>query len=192
MYGETFYGRHTAQHQLQWRQIKIKNDFRAMKTFCDRRWVIVSANKASKSILATFSKNSSNDISTLSLCSFIAFWSSKYFCLYFSTSSSSRYSSIVFENGGNGNPNLHIVVHFLLQVLECLCVCKLTKLTVSSLSILHVRYLSINWTFSFSDFYFSNVGAFLSKQVCEYEKNHAVEIQLYKRIFFFQLDHMHF
>ena len=25
MYGETFYGRHTAQHQLQWRQIKIKN-----------------------------------------------------------------------------------------------------------------------------------------------------------------------
>ena len=25
MYGETFYGRHTAQHQLQWRQIKFKN-----------------------------------------------------------------------------------------------------------------------------------------------------------------------
>ena len=25
MHGETFYGRHTAQHQLQWRQIKIKN-----------------------------------------------------------------------------------------------------------------------------------------------------------------------
>ena len=24
MYGEAFYGRHTAQHQLQWRQIKIK------------------------------------------------------------------------------------------------------------------------------------------------------------------------
>ena len=24
MYGETFYGRHTAQHQLQWSQIKIK------------------------------------------------------------------------------------------------------------------------------------------------------------------------
>ena len=23
MYGETFYGRHTAQHQLQWKQIKI-------------------------------------------------------------------------------------------------------------------------------------------------------------------------
>ena len=23
MYGETFYGRHTAQHQLQWRQIKF-------------------------------------------------------------------------------------------------------------------------------------------------------------------------
>ena len=27
MYWETFYGRHTAQHQLQWRQIKIKNEF---------------------------------------------------------------------------------------------------------------------------------------------------------------------
>ena len=24
MYGEMFYGRHTAQHQLQWREIKIK------------------------------------------------------------------------------------------------------------------------------------------------------------------------
>ena len=24
MYGETFYGRHMAQHQLQWRQIKIR------------------------------------------------------------------------------------------------------------------------------------------------------------------------
>ena len=24
MYGETFYGRHTAQNQLQWRQIKYK------------------------------------------------------------------------------------------------------------------------------------------------------------------------
>ena len=24
MFGETFYGRHTAQHQLQWRQIKKK------------------------------------------------------------------------------------------------------------------------------------------------------------------------
>ena len=28
MYGETFYGRHIAQHQLQWRQIKIKNAIR--------------------------------------------------------------------------------------------------------------------------------------------------------------------
>ena len=27
MYGETFYGRHTAQNQLQWRQIKYKNKF---------------------------------------------------------------------------------------------------------------------------------------------------------------------
>ena len=26
MYGETFYGRHTAQHQLQWIQIKIRNE----------------------------------------------------------------------------------------------------------------------------------------------------------------------
>ena len=26
MYGETFYGRHTAQHQLQWNQIKIRNE----------------------------------------------------------------------------------------------------------------------------------------------------------------------
>ena len=35
MYGETFYGRHTAQHHLQWRQIKIKQwvPLRAMKTF---------------------------------------------------------------------------------------------------------------------------------------------------------------
>ena len=26
MYGETFYGRHTAQHQLQWSQIKISKN----------------------------------------------------------------------------------------------------------------------------------------------------------------------
>ena len=26
MYGETFYGRHTAQHELQWGQIKIRNE----------------------------------------------------------------------------------------------------------------------------------------------------------------------
>ena len=26
MYGETFYGRHTAQHQLQWSQIKISQN----------------------------------------------------------------------------------------------------------------------------------------------------------------------
>ena len=26
MYGETFYGGHTAQHQLQWMQIKIRNE----------------------------------------------------------------------------------------------------------------------------------------------------------------------
>ena len=28
MYGETFYGRHTAQHQLQWSQIKIAFPFK--------------------------------------------------------------------------------------------------------------------------------------------------------------------
>ena len=46
MYGETFYGHHTAQHQLQWRQMKIKTTkkkkkkkkkktvpFKAMKAF---------------------------------------------------------------------------------------------------------------------------------------------------------------
>ena len=30
MYGETFYGRHTAQHQLQWRQ--IKSEMRSFKS----------------------------------------------------------------------------------------------------------------------------------------------------------------
>ena len=32
MYGETFYGRHTAQHQLQWSQIKIRNENCLTKT----------------------------------------------------------------------------------------------------------------------------------------------------------------
>ena len=48
----------------------------------------------------------------------------------------------VLGSGGNGNPNLHIP--FFLQVLKCLCVCKLTKLAVSSSSTLHVRYLLTN------------------------------------------------
>ena len=30
MYGETFYGRHTAQHQLQWSQIKIRNEIQKL------------------------------------------------------------------------------------------------------------------------------------------------------------------
>ena len=30
MYGETFYGRHTAQHQLQWSQIKIRNEIQLL------------------------------------------------------------------------------------------------------------------------------------------------------------------
>ena len=33
MYGETFYGRHMAQHQLQWSQIKIRNEIRVY-TLC--------------------------------------------------------------------------------------------------------------------------------------------------------------
>ena len=39
MYGETFYGRHTAQHQLQWMQIKQKKwvPLRAMKTIIRKK-----------------------------------------------------------------------------------------------------------------------------------------------------------
>ena len=53
MYGETFYGRHTAQHQLQWRQIKFKNwvpFFKSNENIHkkeDGSYYVVSANKAS-------------------------------------------------------------------------------------------------------------------------------------------------
>ena len=52
MYGETFYGRHTAQHQLQWRQIKFKklSSFKNNEKFHKREdgsYYVVSANKAS-------------------------------------------------------------------------------------------------------------------------------------------------
>ena len=43
MYGETFYGRHTAQHQLQWRQTKYKNKF-LLKQWThskESRWAIL-------------------------------------------------------------------------------------------------------------------------------------------------------
>ena len=98
-------------------------------------------------------------ISTVALYSFIIFRSSLYFFLYLSTSSARGYSNIFLGSGGNGNPNLNIGFPTFLQVLECLCVCKLTRFVVSLLSALHVRYWSTNWTISSSDF-FSNVGAF--------------------------------
>ena len=51
MYGETFYGRHTAQHQLQWRQIKSKmSSFKSNENIHkkeDGSYYVVSANKAS-------------------------------------------------------------------------------------------------------------------------------------------------
>ena len=52
MYGETFYGRHTAQHQLQWGQIKIKkmSSFESNENIHkkeDGSYYVVSANKAS-------------------------------------------------------------------------------------------------------------------------------------------------
>ena len=51
MYGETFYGRHTAQHQLQWRQIRIKTiPFKSNENIHkkdDGSYYVVSANKAS-------------------------------------------------------------------------------------------------------------------------------------------------
>ena len=37
MYGEMFYSRHTAQHQLQWRQIKKWVPLRAMKRFIRKK-----------------------------------------------------------------------------------------------------------------------------------------------------------
>ena len=52
MYGGTFYGRHTAQHQLQWMQ-KKKSEMRSFKSNEnthkkeDRLYYVVLANKAS-------------------------------------------------------------------------------------------------------------------------------------------------
>ena len=49
MYGETFYGRHTAQHQLQWKEIKIfffKSNENIHKKD-EGSYYVVSANKAS-------------------------------------------------------------------------------------------------------------------------------------------------
>ena len=52
MYGETFYGRHTAQHQLQWSQ-NIKSEMRSFKSNENIHkkeggsYYVVSANKAS-------------------------------------------------------------------------------------------------------------------------------------------------
>ena len=52
MYGKTFYGRHTAQHQLQRRQIKFKNmsSFKSNENIHrkeDGPYYVVLANKAS-------------------------------------------------------------------------------------------------------------------------------------------------
>ena len=50
MYGETFYGRHTAQHQLQWSQIKIRNEILSNENIHKKEggsYYVVSANKAS-------------------------------------------------------------------------------------------------------------------------------------------------
>ena len=52
MYGETFYGRHTAQHQLQWRQKKKSkmSSFKSNENIHkkeDGSYYVVSANKAS-------------------------------------------------------------------------------------------------------------------------------------------------
>ena len=50
MYGETFYGRHTAQHQLQWRQIKIKvSSFKSNENIHKKKvgsYYVVAAKKA--------------------------------------------------------------------------------------------------------------------------------------------------
>ena len=52
MHGETFYGRHTAQHQLQWSEIKFKklSSFKSNKNIHKREdgsYYVVSAYKAS-------------------------------------------------------------------------------------------------------------------------------------------------
>ena len=49
MYGETFYGLHTAQHQLQWRQIKNKSSFKTNKKIHEKEdgsYYVVLTNKA--------------------------------------------------------------------------------------------------------------------------------------------------
>ena len=56
MYGETFYGRHTAQHQLLWWQIKIKmssyNSNENIRKKEDGLYYVASANKASSVTLS--------------------------------------------------------------------------------------------------------------------------------------------
>ena len=51
MYGETFYGRHTAQQQLQWSQIKSEMRFIKRNENIHKKeggsYYVVSANKAS-------------------------------------------------------------------------------------------------------------------------------------------------
>ena len=51
MYGETFYGRHTVQHQLQWSQIKSEvRSFKSNENIHKKEggsYYVVSANKAS-------------------------------------------------------------------------------------------------------------------------------------------------
>ena len=50
MYGETFYDRHTAQHQLQWRQIRTMSSFKSKENIHkkeDGSSYLVSVNKAS-------------------------------------------------------------------------------------------------------------------------------------------------
>ena len=50
MYGETFYGRHTAQHQLQWRQNKRMSSFKSNENIQNKKeggsYYVVLANKA--------------------------------------------------------------------------------------------------------------------------------------------------
>ena len=63
MYGETFYGRHTAQHQLQWSQIK-KSEMRSFKSNENIHkkdggsYYVVSANKASSVTLLSLDNKS--------------------------------------------------------------------------------------------------------------------------------------
>ena len=57
MYGEKFYGRHTAEHQLQWRQMKIKkmSSFKSnehIRKKEDGSYYAVSSNKVSSVTLS--------------------------------------------------------------------------------------------------------------------------------------------